>query len=104
MDNQGVVVEQSKARFVPFGYRTGADNDVEHNAFVIGLAGEEGAGLVAKLARDLKLTPYVWALTAGDVTAPQKRVAALYSRDGLCVYGYIFDFNDGGCAFGYAPK
>ncbi|MDO8460142.1 MAG: hypothetical protein Q7S74_03465 [Nanoarchaeota archaeon] len=101
-NENGVIIDRNKARHIPFGYTVGEDNNIEKNPFAIALAGEEGVGLLAKIAKDLKKTPYIWALTKDDVVSEQKRVASLSSvGSSLGLYGSGSGVRDGyGYAFG----
>jgi hypothetical protein len=88
---------------VPFGFKTG-ENSLEefvNNSFVLALAeGEEGAEKLVKIAKSLRLKPYVQSFEG--VNSTEKRVSALYSLGyvGLYVGGSNYVNYFGGCAFG----
>src|SRR3989338_7665253 len=52
----------SSVRFVPFGFNIGTmkPSDLGKNAYVIALAGEEGAEKLAEAAGKFRFSPYLW--------------------------------------------
>ena len=66
-------------RFVPYGFKTGRISSLElsKNSYVIGLAGEEGADKLARVADTFRRQPCLYALI--NVTEPKTRVTALDS-------------------------
>ena len=85
-------------RFVPFGFETESMSPMQlaKNAYVIGLAGEEGADKLAEVADEFKQKPYLWSFKS--VNEPTTRVSALDSDWGL---GHWLDVNgsDGGVSW-----
>ena len=97
---QKLAAHDPSVRFVQFGYSIGemSPPQLAKNAYVIGLAGEEGAEKLAKVAEAFKEMPYLWSFKSVD--ANQVRVSALVSRDldlGLGVDGNLHG-NDRGLA------
>ncbi|MDP1696089.1 MAG: hypothetical protein Q8L29_04200, partial [archaeon] len=88
-----------------FGYKTDVQrpSELAKNAFVIALAGEEGAEKLAKIAENYRNNPGVWSFQNVD-----EEIARVSGLDGdylgvrLLVNGYDFDGDNGnsGCAFG----
>ena len=66
-------------RFVPYGFKIGRISSLElsKNSYVIGLAGEEGADKLARVADTFRRQPCLYALI--NVTEPKTRVTALDS-------------------------
>lgn len=111
MDKDGLEqklnAKDPNVRFVPFGYKVGEMSPLElaKNPYIIGLAGEEGAEKLAKVAEAFKLYPYLWSFDSVD--KPQTRVSALYSWDldqRLVVDGDYLGDGRGGRAFGVLDK
>jgi len=99
-----IEAKDPSVRFVPPGFKTGEMTSMQlgKNAYVIGLAGEEGAEKLAEVADKFKRKPYLWALES--VNEPLTRVSALCSGwnfDGrLYVNGSYHGFFGDGYAFG----
>ena len=95
-------------RFVPFGFKTEdmTSHELSKNAYVIALAGEEGADKLAEIADRHKVKkPYLWSFESID--EPLASVSALYSYlggRGLLVVGGDFGGSGGGCAFGVRSR
>lgn len=89
-------------RFAPFGFKTGEQSakDLAKNAFVIALAGEEGAEKLAEVADNYSAKPYVYSFDKIDQETV--RVPALYASCGgrLSLRGSSYGGDRGGCAFG----
>ena len=104
-------------RFVPFGFKIGEHSvdELEKNAYVIGLAGEEGAENLAEMAGRYKHIPDVYSFygevneklnSFDEVNEKITRVSALDGNgDGnrLCVIGN-FVGSGGGHAFGVSSS
>ncbi len=89
---QVVYSDDGTVRFVPFGYTVGEMSSLElsQNPFVIGLAGEEGAGNLAGIANKYSKRPCLWA--HDSVNQNGIAVSALNSKDvrrTLNVFGYF---------------
>ena len=70
-------------RFVPFGFKIGEMSPIKlsKNAYVIALAGEEGAEKLAEVADEYQNKPYLYIFTS--VNEPFIRISALGSAWGL---------------------
>ena len=95
----------SSVRFVPFGFKTGlmTSRELEKNAYIRALAGDEGAEKLADIADKFKSNPYLFSFDS--VNRPVKRVSSLDSGwyldgDGLDVSGDHDGIGRDGCAFG----
>jgi len=66
-------------RHVPFGFKTGSQSPIElaRNPFIIGLAGEDGAGKLGEIADKHRVKPYLGSFESVD--NPETRVSALVS-------------------------
>ncbi|MEK6973998.1 MAG: hypothetical protein AABW41_02060 [Nanoarchaeota archaeon] len=91
-------------RFVPFGFDIESMSPMQlaKNAYIIGLAGEEGADKLAEVADEFKQKPYLWSFKS--VNEPTTRVSALNSGwvldRWLLVVGYNLGNDRNGHAFG----
>ena len=91
-------------KFVPFGYKIEKQSSLElsKNPYIVARYGEEGADKIAKVADKYSNKPYVWSFNS--VNEEKVRMSALgriWSFDvRLDVYGYFWDDDDGGDAFG----
>ena len=91
-------------KFVPFGFKIDSQNSFElsKNPYIVARYGEEGAEKIAKVADKYSNKPYVWSFNS--VNEEKVRMSALgriWSFDvRLDVYGYFWDDDDGGDAFG----
>jgi len=93
-----------QVKFVPFGYKIEKQSSLElsKNPYIVARYGEEGADKIAKVADKYSNKPYVWSFNS--VNEEKVRMSALgriWSFDvRLDVYGYFWDDDDGGDAFG----
>lgn len=93
----------SLVKFVPFGYKLGAQTELElvKNPYIVARYGKEGAEKIAEVADKYKKDPYLYSFNSVDKEIT--RMSALgddWSFGGrLDVYGY-WDGGDGGHAFG----
>ena len=90
-------------RFAPFGFKTGEQSakDLAKNAFIIALAGEEGAEKLTEVAGKYSAKPYV--NSYNKIDQETVRVPALdecYVGYWLGVYSSDWDDFRSGCAFG----
>ena len=102
-ENRVVYSNDKTIRFVPFGYKLGAQkaSELEKNPFVIALAGEEGAEKLAKVSKNYRYRSCVF--NFNEVSEPLIRVSSLGSVGGyvggLGLVGYLGDGRVG-CASG----
>ena len=108
---QKLNAKDPSVRFVPFGYKVGemSPSELAKNPYVIGLAGEEGAEKLAKVAEKFRDKPYLWSFKSFDTTSVDTtltRVSALNSKGldhGLDVDGNHGSYR-GGRAFGVSER
>ncbi len=83
-------------RFVPFGFKTGTMSPINlsKNAYVIALAGEEGAEKLAEVSDEYGINPHLYSFTL--VNEPLTRVSALLSGWFLDHRLYVNGDNHGG--------
>ena len=83
MDKDGLEqklnAKDPSVRHVPFGYKVGEMSPLElaKNPYAIGLAGEEGAEQLARIADKYSSRPYLWSFES--VGGNETRVSALNS-------------------------
>ena len=96
----------SLVKFVPFGFKTGAQTpkELEENKYIIERYGKEGAEKIAEVASKYKNNPYIWSFNSDSVNEEKTRMSALYSDwyfgNGLNVNGDSWDGDGNGHAFG----
>lgn len=108
----GVVYsDDGSLRFVPFGYQINemSCSQLAQNAFVIGLAGEEGAEKLAKVAEKYKNKPFLFSFKYVD--SPLKRVTETAINSSWAVVPRLYidcgshgNYTREGCAFGVLKK
>ena len=81
----------SSVRFVPFGYKIGEQSikELERNAFIIGLVGEEGAEKLAEVSGNYKLKPHLFSFDSVDEL--KTRVASLVDSRNWGEHRFIVD-------------
>ena len=104
---QRINAKDPSVRHVPFGYKVGEMSPLElaKNPYVIGLAGEEGAEQLARVADKYSDKPYLWSFESVDGNVI--RVSALNSGDldrRLSVGGDLHGDDWVGRAFGVFEK
>ena len=104
---QRINAKDPSVRHVPFGYKVGEMSPLElaKNPYVIGLAGEEGAEQLARVADKYSDKPYLWSFESVDGNVI--RVSALNSGDldrRLSVGGDLHGDDWVGRAFGVFKK
>ena len=113
MDKQTLIkrlqADDKSVRFVPFGYKIGAQTPKElgKNPYIIARYGKEGAEKIAKIASQFKKIPHVRSFNSTD--EEKARMSVLLRHwgfgDRLYVGGDDWDGGNLGLSFGvYAPE
>lgn len=89
-------------RFVPFGFKTESQkvSELAKNAFIVALAGEEGAEKLAKVSESYRNSPYLWSFKNVDTEIARVSSLGGYYGVRLVVNGNDYFDNNDGFAFG----